>query len=659
MNIHLKKKIIAAFLTVIVCFSFTKAGNAFGSSLIKSFSLSNASGSRTEISIESTGKFKYFIHAQTNDLLIDIKGAKFSSSIDNSLRQAQASSSNVKGYSIEKLDDNIVRVRLKLKDIKDFKFTVNSEKGVPAPYGFNMKPKVSFDSKVDKETEQSVFKLEEHKKKVIKPSSKSINKPPEVLRNTRKPDLFDHALSVDDVLISDVFDSNETSKSSKSSRRLSESQIKIVKKKPVKPKQDIQPVKRQDVELKATQKVIKPEVKKPVVKAIPTDELLKRLTDEPSEDSMPRLVKKTLKVENSEETKPLDIQGKELPADADKLNPEQAEVVKEMVNSLQPLRLSGKELRPANKVNSVEDVQVIRGVPEKAVEQNSEDTYEIDTSKYPSRPVNTMSLGLAENYEVINEDINDYLELPKPKPAYNSDGSIAFKVVSSDGEYKGKVQVRKLDVVENQNKFAKVGDPYNANNRVSYLFKNLITKAKKYFDLGEITRAESAYERAISVEPEKPWGYIAIAGFYESVGKYEKALRAYEKADLYLPGKAEILFNIAMNSYRNGDKMGAINNLHNVVKLSPSFTLAYYNLGTLYYQLADYEKAVLYLKKAIALNPVLTDAHYNIGLAYSAMNNGNMAGRHFNYCRNIDSQDSQCQALAKDHLVFQKETNKQ
>jgi tetratricopeptide (TPR) repeat protein len=138
---------------------------------------------------------------------------------------------------------------------------------------------------------------------------------------------------------------------------------------------------------------------------------------------------------------------------------------------------------------------------------------------------------------------------------------------------------------------------------------------------------------------------VILAGFYENQKRYGEAISSYNQALTLLPDKMELLYNLAINYYKNGDQENAIKNLLRLVANNPGFTLAYYNLGTLYYQTQEYDKSIQYLGKAVKLNPVLTDAYYNLGLAYLNSGKNNEAVANFEKCKSIDPEDKECSSI--------------
>ncbi|MEW5822279.1 MAG: tetratricopeptide repeat protein, partial [Cyanobacteriota bacterium] len=276
----------------------------------------------------------------------------------------------------------------------------------------------------------------------------------------------------------------------------------------------------------------------------------------------------------------------------------------------------------------------------------SKNNNENNINNIEPREIDSFPLGLSENFEEYNEDSN-MLVIPAPKPAYASDRSLAVTVISSKGVEKKQAEVRNLNINGNEviNNSGRPSLRILNRTEVKTAFKKYVSEAKDAYAKGKTTEAESLYKMAISVDQNAPWGYIAIASFYEGQERYNEAINAYKKAVKFLPNRVELLYNLALNEYKIGDYQDSIDHLHKVIEIAPGFTLAYYNLGTLYYNLKEYDESIKYLTRAVKLNPVLIDAHFNLGLAYMSDEKINEAAKHFESCLNIDPDDKTCKVI--------------
>ena len=72
----------------------------------------------------------------------------------------------------------------------------------------------------------------------------------------------------------------------------------------------------------------------------------------------------------------------------------------------------------------------------------------------------------------------------------------------------------------------------------------------------------------------------------------------------------------ALSHLKNGDRVTALGDLDEAIKLNPHIAEAYFTRGSIYAEDKDYDRALLDFDQAISLNPVLTDAFHQRALAH-------------------------------------------
>lgn len=70
----------------------------------------------------------------------------------------------------------------------------------------------------------------------------------------------------------------------------------------------------------------------------------------------------------------------------------------------------------------------------------------------------------------------------------------------------------------------------------------------------------------------------------------------------------------AIALYRRGDIKKAVGEFKKVIRLSPQYAPAYYNLGYIYSQEGEYTRAIDMYKQAIKIDPYLKAAYYNLAI---------------------------------------------
>lgn len=640
----MKRKITALILYFILCYTTLSPLYSFGSTIINDITFEKNPNNSICIDLASSGKFNYFIYAQSNTLFIELKDTRLSEEIYTKINSLKQIDSNVKDVKISDINDNHYKISIELADLKKFKFVLNSKNGISSPYGFDNKTKIQTPktNKIDK-VNLNEWNSNKVSTNTIKPKIKPVIKE---YKNIN-PD--------DDIITTSNYAStySETGKTPNSSlenhissKRLNESAVNVPANYGEKPEEVVTPIVEptisaiEDLSKKVEPKKEEPKKIEPAYKPIPSEELIKRLQS--NIDEMPRLidVKKSVSTESSSNEeynteKPI--------AGSDN------EIVESLISNIKPLP-KGKAIILDSKTTP--DIAPIGSKTYEVSQQDNQikqDTIDtqLDKINLIPRDLDSLSLGLSEEYDDLT--IDDVIDIPAPKPAYTSDGAIAFTVFSSKATYKGKAPIRPIQMVNDNGNFS--GYNYSMiergenDNQVSAKFKNQISDAKNFFRNGKIAQSENAYRKAIAITPQQPWGYIAIASFYESQNRYDEAIRTYNKALSMLPNKVELQYNLALNYYKNKNFSLAIENLSQVITKAPDFTLAYYNLGTLYYKMNEYQKAVEYLKTAVKLNPVLTDAQYNLALAFIKNGNKSEAINHLHQCNDTDPDDRQCTLL--------------
>ena len=72
----------------------------------------------------------------------------------------------------------------------------------------------------------------------------------------------------------------------------------------------------------------------------------------------------------------------------------------------------------------------------------------------------------------------------------------------------------------------------------------------------------------------------------------------------------------ALSHLKNGDRVTAMGELNEAIKLNPQIAEAYFTRGSIYAEDKDYDRALQDFDQAISLNPVLTEAFHQRALAH-------------------------------------------
>lgn len=608
----------------------------FAKALLSDINLNEKPDGRIEIDIEASSSYKYLVHAIKNDLIIELDAAGFNNSIIEKFRNNGQINANIASIDFEENPDGSAKIIIHTKKLTDFKFYISAKTGIATPYGF------------DKQVIKTNQKSNAIKQPKIYAPKEKIEK--QNLRYTSNTE----PLSTE----SDLFMPDDISNhSAKKGKRLDTNNVVVPdgyfnKPEPFKERevQEIKPP------LRAEKKEVlvqdEPKVEKNIInKPVPISKLIETLNNDDIEESnIPKLTEENNFQDASTEEA---IKSGALTQKSMTNNEPEAESFDENSSIIASIKQipNGSKNKPL--VLTPKGSKTVNGdAAGPAFEKNYPVKSELESSiAIKSRDLIYLPLGLSEEF-LFDETPVENIEIPIPKSGMTSDGDLAFTVITPEGSYEKRAPIQKINPVSNDsysysvssdNRVIDVSEQFNEKDKLK--LKRLIMEAKDLYNLGNSAEAEIKYKQAITLNPKRPWGYIAIAGLYETDERFNDAIMAYNEAIKYLPDKVELLYNIALDYYRVGNFTNAENYLNKVISSSPNFVLAYYNLGTLYYKLSEYDKAVEYLQKAISLNPVLADAHYNLALAYLSLDKKQEALKSFEQCKNIDPFDKQCSQM--------------
>jgi protein O-mannosyl-transferase len=124
------------------------------------------------------------------------------------------------------------------------------------------------------------------------------------------------------------------------------------------------------------------------------------------------------------------------------------------------------------------------------------------------------------------------------------------------------------------------------------------------------------FSHAIEVTQNNYIAYNNRGVAYNSIGRYEDAIKDYKQAARIMPDYSEANFNIGVAYGKLNRYQDAIEPLKQAIKIKPDYTKAYYNLGVAYETLGRRQEAVEAYKQAIRIEPDYADAYINLGVTY-------------------------------------------
>jgi len=223
---------------------------------------------------------------------------------------------------------------------------------------------------------------------------------------------------------------------------------------------------------------------------------------------------------------------------------------------------------------------------------------------------------------------------------------------------------KKYDEALNNLGYCEIYDPTNVN---QYILEGGI-----YSELGEISKANDAYAKALSIDPENPEAYFLIGKAIFEKGQYDSALVNFMEADKYFMKKHErtskVLFQnlpavdkdiakeiISLWAKKDEDGLDQLvkvrlgfddglnahrRTLEQFYKTSDGMSRTYYYTGMTYYNLRNDEKALQYLLKSLDLKGDDIDALYYTGELYLKQKKYNESIALFDRITKINADDA-------------------
>lgn len=146
-----------------------------------------------------------------------------------------------------------------------------------------------------------------------------------------------------------------------------------------------------------------------------------------------------------------------------------------------------------------------------------------------------------------------------------------------------------------------------ADNRRQFFQQSVYSLGMTDLFLGDLEGARKAIEM-MHKRMDRTYEYrrkILLAFYQYRYGNIDKAIEIFEKTRRRARGLDVIIVDTLLgDAYRKkGRPADAIENYRNAVRIDPSFSAAYYGMGTAYLSMRDVEKAAAYLQKALSLDP--------------------------------------------------------
>jgi tetratricopeptide (TPR) repeat protein len=154
----------------------------------------------------------------------------------------------------------------------------------------------------------------------------------------------------------------------------------------------------------------------------------------------------------------------------------------------------------------------------------------------------------------------------------------------------------------------------NRNNPRAYYMKGMV-----YKEAGDTNLALSSFLTATEQDPEYALAFEQMGLIY-AVNHDPRAPDFYKTALRINPNSPTVMYNLGLYYQENGQPEKAIETYQELLKLSPGYAYAAYNIG---YIKSEIEKApaeaLEWFLKASSINPAYPEAHYMVGYCQEAL----------------------------------------
>ena len=159
--------------------------------------------------------------------------------------------------------------------------------------------------------------------------------------------------------------------------------------------------------------------------------------------------------------------------------------------------------------------------------------------------------------------------------------------------------------------------------RPAFLLVDLTTLGEAYWRHYELDKenrwarqAQTACEKAITIDASQAESHICLGMVYEGTGKYDDAITQYRRAVELEPTSDDAIRGLASAYARLGKSDEAEKTLQVAINVRPQYWKSYNSLGGLYVSEGRYEEAAKMFSQVIALAPDSFRGYSNLGATY-------------------------------------------
>ena len=168
-----------------------------------------------------------------------------------------------------------------------------------------------------------------------------------------------------------------------------------------------------------------------------------------------------------------------------------------------------------------------------------------------------------------------------------------------------------------------------------------------YYHTGKISKAITAYQTAIQLEPNFADAYGGLGVIHWRTGDLDAAIRHCQKAIKIAPENIEFHQNLTQIYWQKGMHDRAAIGYRIILELNPSDENALHHLGIILLSKQEYAEAVSCFQKVLQRNPNNALTHGALGTAYYKLGEENLAIHEFQEVLRLDPQNPNAREMLK------------
>lgn len=169
--------------------------------------------------------------------------------------------------------------------------------------------------------------------------------------------------------------------------------------------------------------------------------------------------------------------------------------------------------------------------------------------------------------------------------------------------------------------------------------KQFLNAGNKAYKRGDLPKASSYYEKALSFDPAFYLAYFQLGVLQKKQGKSTMAINTLGKVLEINPDHDKTWFTLGTAYESDGNVDKAIAHYSKAIEINPGYSKAYGNLGKLYTDKNSFSEAENILKTITQIDPSYADGFMRLGLLFILQEKFDEAAENLKISTEIDSKD--------------------